>query len=212
MWRRDVVMAHEQSKGFRIQLGAPLGVNLQRFEFRTEQEHSFAPSIIERLLPRAVADQMQAAFLAVPGCKGEHAQKTSHGWLDSTFLKSGKHYFGIGMAAKDPPPALQLRLEIEKIVDFSVENQDIAAMGGSHWLMALSAQILDREPAMRQADAGRRVGPDPLVIRTTMAQCSGHFQGELLQFRLRGPSRWIYKSSNAAHEDRGSALRAARQG
>lgn len=105
------------------------------------------------------------------------------------------------MAAKGVTCPFQLRFDLPKIVNFTVEDKDVSTVAGLHWLMAFGAQILNGKPAMSQAYAAGRVRPDAVIIRAAMTQGRRHFQRERLQLGAGQPSRGINKSSNTTHKN-----------
>jgi len=60
------------------------------------------------------------------------------------------------------------------VVDFAVEDHDVAAARGCHRLSAVYRQVDDREPPVAERDAGFRVDPDPLPVRPAMREACRH--------------------------------------
>jgi hypothetical protein len=80
----------------------------QRLQFRTEDQLSVEPAVIERLDPDRIADQRQGSITTVPDRKGEDADQTARGPFDAPGGAGFDQDFGIGPAAEDMPRSFQL--------------------------------------------------------------------------------------------------------
>ena len=81
---------------------------------------------------------------------------------------------GVGVVGEEPV-ALgdQLGAELGKIVDLTVKDDDKAAIGANHGLMA-AREIEDGEPAVAEKDRAARVPPVAGVIRPPVGERVGH--------------------------------------
>ena len=69
---------------------------------------------------------------------------------------------------------IQLRADIEMIVNLPVEGDDEAAAIAEHRLRAGTGQIENREPPVTERDTILAVRPDTTCIRATMAKLIRH--------------------------------------
>ena len=74
--------------------------------------------------------------------------------------------------------AADLRPQPEVIVDLAVEHDDVSAIGRVHWLAPGRREILDRQAAVSECDAGAGIGPCVSTIRAAMGQRIRHCRGE----------------------------------
>src|SRR5437763_1594009 len=96
--------------------------------------------------------------------------------FEAIFAESRKHHLSVRVAAELMTRAFEGRFELLKIVDFTVENQNVAPISRAHWLMPLATQVLNCQSTMHQADSGLRIGPDALIVGTPMTECCSHVQ------------------------------------
>ena len=73
----------------------------KRFEFRTENEITVCPAVIQWLLAEAVAHQVKHSLLAVPKREGEHAHGPAHRLLQAP----GRDRLNQGLSVAMPAPA-----------------------------------------------------------------------------------------------------------
>ncbi len=76
--------------------------------------------------------------------------------------------------------SFQRRAQFRVIVNFAVERQHIAAIGGVHRLMASGRQIDDRQAAVPETDPGVGIEPDPVVVRPAVRKRADHAGDGLL--------------------------------
>ena len=116
---------------------------VQGFQFRAKQQCVARPAVVEGLLPRAVARQIQRALLTVPETKGKHAVKfferlfhaPVRGWRLSIHL-------GVGVPAEGLSEGFEFLPKRFEIVNLTVKRDDVAPAGRVHRLM--SRQEKDR--------------------------------------------------------------------
>ena len=92
------------------------------------------------------------------------------------------------MAAELVSGALQFSAQLLKIVNLSIEHEDVAAIRRAHRLMTFAAQVQNRQAPVRHRDAGLHIGPNAAVVRSAMPQRSGHATGGSLQVRFSAAS------------------------
>src|SRR5690348_12388498 len=96
--------------------------------------------------------------------------------------------------------AFEGRFEVLKVVDFTVENQNVAPVSRAHWLMPLATQVLNCQSTMRQADSGLRIGPDALIVGSPMTECCSDVQRQFLQLESGEIARRINEPSYSTHK------------
>ena len=142
----NVVVPHQQSEGAAIDLGLETGVRAKRLQFRPKKERAIKPAIVKRFDAQAVAHEAQIAFFPVPEREREHPDKAAKAAFDAPLLERGKHHLRIGV----PLPCLtgQILAQFFVVIDFSVENHDIAPGRREHGLVAVRREIEDRQSPM----------------------------------------------------------------
>ena len=85
------------------------------------------------------------------------------------------------------------------VVDLAVVDDDIAAVGRDHRLMAGRRQVDDRKPAVRERNAGLRVNPHACVVRSAVVQTAVHRTGNLAKLLAGPPRPACNKARDAAH-------------
>ena len=125
---------------------------------------------MKRLHAQPITREEQALPPRIVKREGEHAvQPVEH--RRAPRLPAVKQHFGIAIGAEDRALGLQLGANLLKIIDFAIVGDGDALVGGKHRLRA-AAEIDDRQPAMAEADAGRR--PHPRSIRPAMREHVRH--------------------------------------
>ena len=132
----DVIEAQQGGEGFTVHGGVEAGEALNRFQFRGEDERFTDPAVVEGLLAHAIAGEMQHAFLLVPHGKGKHAVEALGGCDDAPMTKGRQHDLGVGVAAKGVAEGSEFGAQILEVVDLAIEDDDEAAIGAVHRLMA----------------------------------------------------------------------------
>ena len=170
--RRNVIVPHEARRGVAVDARRPAGMRAQRLELGAEQEQLAELGPVERLDAEPVAHQRQRALAAVPQRDREHADQPVQRRLDAergeSLPASPRCRNGRGTRRR----ARQRRPQFLVVVDLAVVDDDEAAVGRDHRLMAGRRQIDDRETAMRERDAGLGVDPNAVVVRPAMPQVS----------------------------------------
>ncbi len=150
----------------------------QRLQLRSEEEIASGPAVVQRLLAKTVADELEKPFLPVPQSEGEHSDNPVQRRFQAPRRNGLDQGFGIGRAA---PAALgrmagglELRPQLRVIVDFSIVGDDKAAIARVHWLVAHFRQIDDRQPPVAKADARGHIEPDSAVVRAAVRDRGNH--------------------------------------
>ena len=111
-----------------------------------------------------------------------------------------QHHGGIAAGLELLALGLQAAPEVDVIVDFAIEGDDVPGDGVEHRLHAGRRQIENREPAMRQQRAPaaivRRRGPDTGGVRPAM----DHGVVHPFQRRAVGLVQSSDNTGNAAHQ------------
>ena len=80
------------------------------------------------------------------------------------------------------------------VVDFAVEVQNQATIGGVHRLLAVGRQVEDRQAPMRKTDTGAGVDPGSVVVGAAVRNDVAHPLEEVGV----DPTR-AYEAGNTAH-------------
>src|SRR5262249_3824328 len=196
---RHIGMAQITDHGILIDSRLPSGHRAKRLELRGEQDAPRRGSIIERLDAQTVARQHQASRLAVPQREGKHADRPLDCGLHTPQRAGFEQNFGIGVAAHRTPGGLQLATDIAVIVDFAVEGDDVAPIGGMHRLRAARTEIDDGKPALPKHHAALGLDPDVAGIWTTMPHGLDHGFADRAQRIGRRSRAPIDHAGDAAH-------------
>src|SRR4051812_878771 len=137
MRRWDVIVTHEKRQRFGIHLGLELRIGAQCFQFGTEKKNAAIPAIIERFFPGTIARQIQAVLPAVPHSEREHPDEFLQCSFNAMFAKGCEHHFGVGVTTESVAGSFEIRFELLETIDFTVKNQNVAAISRAHWLMPL---------------------------------------------------------------------------
>ncbi|MGY4296813.1 hypothetical protein ACVWXN_004908 [Bradyrhizobium sp. i1.4.4] len=117
---------------------------------------------------------MQRAVPAIPQADCEHTIAALESLLQAPFLDQGQQDLRITIAGEALACALELLPQWLVVVDLAVERNDEAAVARKHWLPARIGEIDDGQPAMPERNAGVTIAPEPVRIRTAVAQASRH--------------------------------------
>ena len=97
------------------------------------------------------------------------------------------------------PAAASSATDIAVIVDFAVEGDDVAAVGGMHRLRAAGAEIDDGEPALAERRPALRLDPDAAAVGTAMVQRIVHGFADRAQCVGAGRRPPIDQTCDTAH-------------
>src|SRR5436190_8814568 len=103
------------------------------------------------------------------------------------------------MSTKSMASLFQLPPQHLKVVNLSIENQNVAAVLGMHGLMSLFGQVKDSQTPMSQRHAGFRTYPGAFVIRASMRQRRRHASNDKFAFARIPASRRLNKACYPAH-------------
>ena len=137
----------------------------QRFQLGAEPKRVAVPSVIQRLDPQAVAQQIKLLVGFRPQGYGEHPDEATY-CAGSPLGERFDDHLGITRPDKNVAQCFQLFANFAKVVDLAVENHHPAAVPRSHGLMAERRQVKDRQPGVAQPDAA--LEPQASVVRATM--------------------------------------------
>src|SRR5690242_9050121 len=93
----------------------------QRLNFRAEKQASSAESVVQRLLPETITRQEEPLVSLVPKRKSKHAVQLLN-TVGTIFFVSVDDHFGICIGIKAMALRFELRAQLRKVIDFSVEN------------------------------------------------------------------------------------------
>src|ERR1700720_1565317 len=108
---------------------------MKSLELRREKKTLAVARVVHRLLAETVARQQERPLAPIPESDREHARDAAKGFFDSPSHAGGEHDFRVRAAAKAVAEALELFLELEKVVDLAVEDDDEAAVARAHRLV-----------------------------------------------------------------------------
>src|SRR6185436_20880553 len=106
------------------------------------------PAAVQRLLAHPIARHAQYALASVPQREREHADALAERGRDPPALDAGKQRLRVGMTAPRRAGTVQFGTELRVIVDFAVEDDDVAARRRMHWRMSVGRQVDDGQTPM----------------------------------------------------------------
>jgi hypothetical protein len=120
----------------------------KRLQFGTEDKARSEHRPIEGLDAQAIADERQAAGLAIPQRDREHPRQSTDGAVDTPANAGFQKDFGVRMAAPGYFVAGLLKLTPNRgpVVDLAIVGNDEAAVARGHRLMAGGRQVDNRKP------------------------------------------------------------------
>ena len=189
MRSRNVGIPHHESDGVAIDGALPFGMHPHRLQLGRKEERRSAPTVIERFLAEPIAHQVEHAVAAIPDGKGEHPDKPVEGRNHAPPLRGGEDHFSIRSSTVYGRPAWPLAQCVSHftvVVDLAVEDHHVTAAFGRHRLMSCRRHIDNREAAMTERDAGRRIDPMALVIGTAMSDRQRHPPKRVVQINRSG--------------------------
>src|SRR4051812_48560011 len=92
--------------------------------------------------------------------------------LDAVLLVEVHEHFGVGGRPKAVPPLLELRPQLTKIVDLTIEGDPNRAVLVGEGRDAAGVQIDNGEAPLPEANPCRDV--DSLRVRTAVNECAAH--------------------------------------
>ncbi len=193
-------LAQVQAQRVAIDSAVEARIAAQRLEFGCEYQRVADPAVIERLLADPVARERQHPRRAVPQREREHAGRAPQRRLDTPCDDRRDQHLAVGVAAprRCAPCTLEFRAQFAMVVDFAVEDDDVATARGCHRLSAVHRQVDDREPPVAERDAGLRIDPDPLPVRPAMREACRHpREGAARCLLIEGDA--IQKAVDSAH-------------
>ena len=133
--------------------------------------------------------------MGVPQCQREHPAGALEGAFDAPGCHRDQQHFGVRGAAEAGAARAQLFAQFTEIVDLAVERQNMAAVGGHHWLVAGGAEVDDRQPSMGSGVAGIGIVPVAVVVGAPVDECGTHGAHPRQQI----PGLWVPGTRDAAH-------------
>lgn len=167
-------MAENEEAGMtsRLRRRVDAAAGEERLDLAREPDRPAVVSVVERLDAEGVARREQTAPPGVPDHERVHtAQALDHGRAVAPV--EVQQAFRVAGRAEAASLRFKLRPQLAVIVDLAVEGdvgaQRIVVEG--HRLGAGIAQIEDRKPPVRQADAPALTQPKPLAIGPARTHC-----------------------------------------
>ena len=184
-------MPHQKAQCASVYGCRKLGVDPEGLQLRTKKEYGAPslplPAVIKRFFPQAITGDAQLLPLSIPDGKGKHSHAALQRIGNTPAFEPGQQSFRVGMPApaaisstSRPGRRSTLRLgchrlaQIDMVIDFAIEHDDISSTAGSHRLHACRRQIDDGEPPMPQSDPSLGVHPATRRIRSAMDNALHH--------------------------------------
>src|SRR4051812_13488332 len=147
----------------------------QGLELGAEEKRIVHPSVIERFFADTIAAKIKSLLGTVPYCDSEHAVQPWQRRLDSPGVECVQHDLGVrGAAKRDMVFAYQFCTQLGIVIDLAVKNNEEAAAGRLHRLMARRRDINDGQTSKPERNSAGKVSPVAFIIRTAMRQRSRH--------------------------------------
>src|SRR5262249_48794457 len=137
--------------------------------------------IVERLHPKTVSRENHPIGHAVIEREGKHAVEHWQARL-AKLVPQVEQHFGVGPCVEDIAARNEIVAQLPIVVDLTVEDHPVSAIGIRHWLVAMRREIDDRQPTMAHRD-GDAV-PSQLVVRVLTSE-GREMLVEVLEFCIR---------------------------
>ena len=138
-----------------------------RLDLGREDKTPGLVAIVEGLDAEAISRSKELVVPAVVDDKSPHPVEALEAGRTPFEIAVQKH-LAVARRAEDMAARLQLMLELDEVVDLSVEDDGERPIGGAHRLMARRREIQNRKSPEPEADPAREIAA--LVVRTTMPQ------------------------------------------
>ncbi len=114
-------------------------------------EKLLVQDVVKRLDPKAVAGAEEQLSAGVVEHEGPHAVEPVE-QLGPPVAVGGQQHFGVALGAEQVAVLLELRPELQVVVDLTVEHDPHVALGGGHWLVPRRRHVQDAQAAVAQAE------------------------------------------------------------
>src|SRR4051812_33854193 len=166
-----------------------------RFDLRAKHQPILVAGIVHGLNAEMIARDQQKTISRIPDRKAEHAAQIRHAVHAIFFIEMDKH-FRIADAFENMPSAFQVFGKGSEVIDFSIENNDNAAIFVVHGLLA-AAQIDDAQAAHSHRKIAVEIGS--FVIWPAMANDLQHIAQNIRLNRF--ATTILINTTDSAHSD-----------
>ena len=127
--------------------------------------------VVQRLDSKAVARHEQACIAPIPYCKGKHAEEALHA-LRAPGVIGLQDDFAVALGEEPIAHRNELGAQLLIVVDRAVEDQYQLQFLVDHGLVAISAEVNDRQAAV--AKSQRAFAENSRVVWTAPGDPVGH--------------------------------------
>ena len=113
----------------------------QRLDLRAEHKAALGFGVDKRLHAESIARQGQRFFMPIPDGKGKHAAQFGEAFFQAFAREQAQQNFGIRMATEGFTGTLKILAQLAEIVDFTVKDNDVTAIGAVHRLVSQFGQV-----------------------------------------------------------------------
>src|SRR4030095_7313097 len=117
--------AQEVCQPSRIQLARDTGISEKSLYLRSKRESAAALVVVERFFTYPITRKKESLPQSIPNGNCKHAVKTAE-TIDIPFFIGMQDYFAIASCLKNMTSVLQLRAQIEEIVNLAIKNKTAA--------------------------------------------------------------------------------------
>ena len=159
-------------KPIEIDLGTVGGMLDDCLDFRAEQQGVPAKGIVQRFDAIPVAREVKPLIVLVVDGESEHAIEPLQCGRHSPYRNRLEQHFRVGARLEAYAQSLQVRAQLQKVVDLAVVRQGVAAIFGGHRLKAGIGQVDDGQPTV--TEGSRAIDPETFAIGTAVGDGAGH--------------------------------------
>jgi hypothetical protein len=170
----DPIERNEIEHGVAVNVGPAGPRQHERPRLGGEHERAVLPAVVERFHAEPVPRAEQLTVLRVPQREREHTVETAQA-VGAPAPVCGEHDFGVGAGLEPLAGRFQLLAQLDVVVDLAVVRDPRLALDIADRVVACSAQVDDRKPAIHQPDVHRQsdrrlrpatLGPPAVPART----------------------------------------------
>src|SRR5438874_1789294 len=95
---------------------------------------------------------MEPVVQSIEECEGKHPSEMLSSFDHTIPLDYREHHFGVRLASEAGSFRCERRSQLQKVVDFTVENDDVAPLLRHHRLASFGGQIDDGKSPMTERE------------------------------------------------------------
>ena len=149
-------MGQERDHGLVVGGGVEAGEREKRLDLRREDKGAGRHAVIEGLDPQAIPRAKQPPAHPIPNGEGEHPVEPGETIL-SPVAVGLQQDFRVGPRLERVAERLELRPQLEMVVDLTIEHDPLSGIARHHRLQTTVGEIDDGQASVPQPDSDGRV-------------------------------------------------------